>query len=26
MAIAMIAVFVLTGVAMYLIGVHLVKR
>ena len=26
MAIALIAVFVLTGVAMYLVGVHLVKR
>jgi len=26
MAIALIAIFVLTGVAMYLIGVHLFKR
>lgn len=26
MAIALIAVFVLAGVAMYLIGVHLIKR
>jgi hypothetical protein len=26
MAIALIAVFVLAGIAMYLVGVHLIKR